>query len=70
VLGAPYKLITMMLKDWNSVVTDQAETAGELQLVPEEGADASAPADKNSSEPWVDQAIEMFGEDLVVIKDE
>ena len=59
----------MMLKDWNSVVTDQAETAGELQLIPEDGAAPTAEG-KNSSEPWVDQAIEMFGEDLVVIKDE
>ncbi|MFD0621177.1 DNA polymerase III subunit gamma/tau [Paenibacillus sp. GCM10027629] len=70
VLGASYKLITMMLKDWNSVVTDQAETASELQLVPEDGAGAPTAGEKNSSEPWVDQAIEMFGEDLVVIKDE
>lgn len=70
VLGKPFKMVTMMLKDWSAAVSNQVETAGELQLVPEDGDSAPKDQGKSSSEPWVDQAIEMFGEDLVVIKDE
>lgn len=69
VLGKPYHLVTMMLKDWNAALSNHIETAGELQLVPEEGG-LSAKDDQPSSEPWIDQAIEMFGKDLVVIKEE
>lgn len=63
-LGKPYRLVTMMQKDW----TDALEGAGpqqkeELKLEHEhEGKDPNA-------KPWIDEALQIFGEDLVIIKD-
>lgn len=62
VLGGTYLLDTMMLKDWEESVeakSDEPEAA--FQLEPE-GQEASR-------EPWIDEAIHMFGEDLVIIKE-
>ncbi|MGZ9586765.1 DNA polymerase III subunit gamma/tau [Paenibacillus marinisediminis] len=62
VLGAAYQLDTMMLKDWEDSVEakpEEPETA--FQLEPE-GQD-------QAREPWIDEAIHMFGEDLVIIKE-
>ncbi|MNH87763.1 DNA polymerase III subunit tau [compost metagenome] len=63
-LGGPFRLVSMMQKDWNEAV----EGAGtpvpepfELEPGPDEGG--------ASKEPWVDEALQMFGDDLVVIKE-
>ncbi|MOA12505.1 hypothetical protein D3C78_1325060 [compost metagenome] len=63
-LGHPCRLVTMMLKDWNEAIQGAAESPKEpFELVP-------APGDEpEGKEPWVDEAIQMFGEDLVVIKE-
>lgn len=64
-LGKPYRLVTMMLRDWNEAAQKSAEQPGkeELRLEHEhESADAK-------TEPWIDEAIQLFGEDLVVIKE-
>lgn len=61
----PYRLVTMMLRDWSDAVEGAGKPqAEELQLEHEE-PDA-ATGDKK---PWIDEAIQLFGEDLVVIKD-
>lgn len=70
VLGKPLRLVTMLLKDWASVVSDRTETAGELQLVPDNEGEGGQQQGNGSQEPWINEAIQMFGEDLVVIKDE
>ncbi|MCM3342191.1 DNA polymerase III subunit gamma/tau [Paenibacillus sp. MER TA 81-3] len=60
--GKPYQLDTMMLKDWEAAearTEDRQEP--DFQLEPE--------GQEPSREPWIDEAIQMFGEDLVVIKD-
>ncbi|WP_339300914.1 DNA polymerase III subunit gamma/tau [Paenibacillus sp. FSL K6-2441] len=66
-LGRPYHLVTMMLKDWNDALQGAGERSGgepfELEHPPEEGAPGSG------KEPWVDEALNMFGDDLVVIKE-
>lgn len=62
--GKPYRLVTMMLKDWTEAIEGAAEPDKEpfeLQHPDLESAD--------SKEPWVDEALSMFGDDLVVIKD-
>ncbi|MRN57344.1 DNA polymerase III subunit gamma/tau [Paenibacillus monticola] len=64
-LGKPYRLVTMMLRDWNEATLKSAERQGteELRLEHEhETPEAKA-------EPWIDEAIQLFGEDLVIIKD-
>lgn len=64
-LGRPCRLVTMMQKDWNDALqgASQAPAAEPLQLEPppEDGS--------TSQEPWIDEAIQLFGEELVVIKD-
>ncbi|XID92108.1 DNA polymerase III subunit gamma/tau [Paenibacillaceae bacterium WGS1546] len=67
VFGKPTKLATLLRKDWEEALDEGAEKprneAGEeLLLVPDdEGA---------ASEPLVDEAVRLFGEDLVTVKDE
>ncbi|UHA75235.1 DNA polymerase III subunit gamma/tau [Paenibacillus sp. 481] len=62
VFGKPYRLDTMMLKDWQVAdVKKEAKEETPFQLEPE--------GQENSREPWIDEAIQMFGEDLVIIKD-
>ncbi|MDO3413136.1 DNA polymerase III subunit gamma/tau [Saccharibacillus sp. CPCC 101409] len=61
-LGGERRLVTIMQKDW----TDSAESAGApktevLELEHEE--------ENGSKEPWVDEALNLFGESLVVIKE-
>ncbi|MEC0372150.1 DNA polymerase III subunit gamma/tau [Paenibacillus chibensis] len=63
-LGKPYHLVTMMQRDWAAALegagTQQKE---ELKLEHEhEDKDPNA-------KPWIDEALHMFGEDLVIIKD-
>lgn len=63
-LGHPYRLVTMMQKDWNAAVEGiPDQPAEEFQLEPEQDAPGK------SKEPWIDEAIQLFGEGLVVIKD-
>ncbi|MED4956668.1 DNA polymerase III subunit gamma/tau, partial [Paenibacillus macerans] len=65
-LGSPCRLVTMMLKDWNDAIQGAAEPpkeAFELEPPPEDGGSS------NSKEPWVDEALNLFGDDLVVIKE-
>ncbi|HTG70657.1 MAG TPA: DNA polymerase III subunit gamma/tau [Candidatus Udaeobacter sp.] len=66
VLGGPYRIVTVMMKDWQAAAQGaSAQKSETLQLEPE--AD-NAP--QTSSRPvWVEEAVKLFGEDLVVIKD-
>ncbi|WP_435923339.1 DNA polymerase III subunit gamma/tau [Paenibacillus sp. DYY-L-2] len=66
-LGHPCRLVTMMLKDWNDAIQGAAEPPKEpfeLEHATEDGG-----KDTGSKEPWVDEALQLFGEDLVVIKE-
>ncbi|WP_239618191.1 DNA polymerase III subunit gamma/tau [Cohnella mopanensis] len=67
--GQTTQLVTIMQKEWQEAV---AESAGqskvnavgeELLLVPEDEGE-------EKSEPWVDEAVRLFGEQLVTIKDD
>lgn len=67
-LGKPYHLVTMMLKDWTDALQGSGERQPggepfELEPPPEDGGSGSG------KEPWVDEALSIFGEDLVVIKE-
>ncbi len=59
-----------MQKDWQDALAESSgkpaadQTVGEaLQLVPEDEAGAQ-------EEPWIDEAVRLFGEQLVTIKDD
>lgn len=66
VIGKPLRLVTIMLRDWKAA-EEQAKPADskpeELKLVPED--EPGAP-----KEEWIHEAIQMFGEDLVRIKED
>lgn len=64
-LGKPYRLVTIMLRDWNEVSQKPVEQPGKEELRLEH--EHEVPEEKK--EPWIDEAIQLFGEDLVVIKE-
>jgi DNA polymerase-3 subunit gamma/tau len=69
IFARPTKLVTLMQKDWQEALAEksgkpQQPTVGEeLLLVPEDEADSK-------EEPWIDEAVRLFGEQLVTIKDD
>lgn len=66
-LGKPYRLVTMMQKDWNDAAQGAVEPVKEPFELEHPVLDEQAGGE--SKEPWVDEAVQLFGEDLVVIKD-
>ncbi|OWR26626.1 DNA polymerase III subunit gamma/tau [Saccharibacillus sp. O23] len=63
VLGGTWNLVTIMQKDWNEAAESASAPATEvLELEHEE-------EEGGSKEPWVDEALNLFGENLVVIKE-
>jgi DNA polymerase-3 subunit gamma/tau len=66
-LGKPTQFATVMLKEWKDAQNEGASSQSlkeSLELVHE---DENAPAQK---EEWISEAIQLFGEQLVTIKDE
>ncbi|WP_256760665.1 DNA polymerase III subunit gamma/tau [Cohnella sp. WQ 127256] len=69
IFGNPTQLITFMQKEWQEALaestgksTEQA-VGEELLLVPDD-------EHEGKSEPWIDEAVRLFGEQLVTIKDD
>jgi len=67
--GRPTQLATLLQKEWQEAIAS-ADASGsgkedpeELQLVPDDGADPPG-------EPLIDEALRLFGEDLVVIRED
>ncbi|MDM5280532.1 DNA polymerase III subunit gamma/tau [Paenibacillus silvae] len=64
-LGRPARLVTMMLRDWTGAMEGATDTPKEdFKLEPEHEDGGSG-----DKQPWIDEAIQLFGEDLVVIKE-
>ncbi|WP_276357846.1 DNA polymerase III subunit gamma/tau [Cohnella caldifontis] len=70
VLGQPAVLATVMQKEWQEALAadtgrsrEEAAAGEELSLLPEDGSEPAR-------EPLVEEALRLFGEDLVVIKDD
>ncbi|WEK54505.1 MAG: DNA polymerase III subunit gamma/tau [Candidatus Cohnella colombiensis] len=80
IFSRPTRLVTVMLKEWQDALAEGAgshtgSSAGtgssesessareELKLEPEDDTGAS-------KEPWVDEAVRLFGEELVTIKED
>ena len=64
-LGKPYRLVTIMLRDWNEAALKSGNQANKEELRLENEHEAAG----GTSEPWIDEAIQLFGEDLVIIKE-
>ncbi len=66
VLGSPFRIVTVMMKEWQAAAQGATVQKSEtLQLEPE----GSIPSQHPSRPEWVEEAIKLFGEDLVVVKD-
>ncbi|WP_308637286.1 DNA polymerase III subunit gamma/tau [Paenibacillus silvisoli] len=60
----PIRLATVMLKEWQTAAEKGPAPAGELQMLQQDELGAP-PAEPE----WVEEAVKLFGEDLVVIED-
>ncbi|HEY2493654.1 MAG TPA: DNA polymerase III subunit gamma/tau [Paenibacillus sp.] len=63
-LGKPYHLVTIMQRDWMTALEGSTQQAKEELKLEHEHEDSNS-----KSEPWIDEALQLFGEDLVVIKE-
>ncbi|MDQ1910978.1 DNA polymerase III subunit gamma/tau [Paenibacillus sp. GD4] len=65
-LGQPYRLVTVMIRDWRAAADQQSSEAPkeELKLVPEDTQVS------DTKKEWISEAIQLFGEDLVKIKED
>ncbi|URN95528.1 MAG: DNA polymerase III subunit gamma/tau [Candidatus Pristimantibacillus lignocellulolyticus] len=66
VLGKPYQLVTVMLKDWQNAMEGTSQSPTEaLELEPEDIS-----INETKQQPiWIEEAVKLFGEDLVVVTD-
>jgi DNA polymerase-3 subunit gamma/tau len=66
VFGAPMRFQTVMAKEWQAAADGGEERQPEaLELTPEEEQGESS-----ARPPWVEEAVKLFGEELVVVVDE
>jgi DNA polymerase-3 subunit gamma/tau len=66
VFGNPVKLATCMLKEWQNAAERSGEQQGEtLELQPD-----AIDTGEEQRPQWVEEAVKLFGEDLVVIKED
>jgi DNA polymerase-3 subunit gamma/tau len=66
VLGGSFRIVTVMMKDWQAAAQGaSAQKTETLELEPE----ASHALQASSRPEWVEEAVKLFGEDLVVVKD-
>ncbi|RED54988.1 DNA polymerase III subunit gamma/tau [Cohnella lupini] len=70
IFGNSTQLLTVMQKEWQEAMAEKSGRANagqsvgeELVLVPDDEAG-------EKSEPWIDEAVRLFGEQLVTIKDD
>lgn len=61
VLGHPLQLVAVMNQEWKDALAEEPEAVEEMKLEPDK-------EQQGSKSPWVDEAIQLFGEDLVKIK--
>lgn len=71
IYGKPYRLVTIMLRDWEKVAQSAADSAKKqepLEMVPlqEDGKTA----DGKYEQEWITEAMNLFGEDLVKIEED
>ncbi|HIW34431.1 MAG TPA: DNA polymerase III subunit gamma/tau, partial [Candidatus Paenibacillus intestinavium] len=66
VLGKPYQLVTVMLKDWQAALEGTSQSPTEaLELEPEDIS-----INESKQQPiWIEEAVKLFGKDLVVVTD-
>lgn len=66
VLGKPMRLLTIMRKEWDDAKNDAASSAPEVMELVADGEGNGAAV----KEEWISEAIQLFGEELVTIKED
>lgn len=67
VMNRPYQLVTAMLRDWqNATDGNHGSVAESLELEPE---DVSGQKEEDKQPEWIEEAVKLFGEELVVVKE-
>lgn len=65
VFGKPMRLLTLMRKEWDDAKSESTHAPPEeMELVAEDGRGNAV------KEEWISEAIQLFGEDLVTIKED
>ncbi|MDF2670522.1 MAG: polymerase [Paenibacillus sp.] len=64
-LGTSMRLTTIMMKDWKEAHANAQEPAEELLME----AESVGAVPVKAREEWVEEAVQLFGDELVVIKD-
>ncbi|MEK3884128.1 DNA polymerase III subunit gamma/tau [Paenibacillus sp. PL2-23] len=67
VLGSRFRLVTVMQKEWQAALDGAGDEPGEVFELQHEGEDSGPVAPQRPE--WVEEAVKMFGEDLVVVRD-
>ncbi|MDR6885482.1 DNA polymerase III subunit gamma/tau [Bacillus sp. 3255] len=68
VFGKPMRLLTIMRKEWDDAKNEATSSTPEvMELVADEGHPGAAAPPK---EEWISEAIQLFGEELVTIKED
>jgi DNA polymerase-3 subunit gamma/tau len=62
VMGHPVRFAAMMKKEWDDAQAESAPSSEEMVLEPEQPGVIK--------EEWISEAIQLFGEDLVTIKED
>src|SRR5690606_33603909 len=67
VIGKPLRMVTVMLKDWQVAMEGSSNIEAEsLELEHEDIA-----IDEQEKQPnWIEEAVKLFGDELVVVTDE
>ncbi|MFF2094201.1 DNA polymerase III subunit gamma/tau [Paenibacillus sp. NPDC058174] len=66
VIGKPLRLATVMLKEWQAAADRPGGAEDPLELT----ADAIDTGEAAPQPKWVEEAVKLFGEDLVVVKED
>lgn len=64
VLGRPIRLVTVMMKEWKEAQSGMSAPQPEEMKLEQEGAQPQ------TQEPWIHEAVRLFGEDLVKIRED
>jgi DNA polymerase-3 subunit gamma/tau len=69
--GQPYQLVTIMLREWQTAKTANMGQVETIEPQPLELILEPPSEERNSKfkEPWIDEAMKMFGEDQVLVKE-
>lgn len=70
IFGSPTQILTLMQKEWQDAVAESSGKPSAEATVGEELRMELQDEGEGKGEPWIDEAVRLFGEQLVTIKDD